>query len=284
MCSRTSPLVPIILALAACIGSWPAELRARQPDPSMLEGSAATDERVREQTADQQIRHVLNRLAFGPRPGDLERVRKLGVDDWIEWQLHPEKIDDRKVERLVSRFPLLSKSSFELARDYPPEGALAHQLMAGGRKLTAEDSMKIRNAGRESFRVAREMRAARVIRAVTSERQLLEVMTDFWLNHFNVHAGKERVRYSLPAYDSIIRAHALGNFRDLLGAVARSEAMLQYLDNFQSVADSSRATLRPRRPPRGRRQQQRQVRGLNENYARELLELHTMGADGGYTQ
>jgi len=301
-----------IIALAVLVlAAWSRPQLAISQDVPAEPGvaNAPAEDAAREQTADQQVRHVLNRLTFGPLPGDVERVRKMGVDQWIEWQLNPESIDDRKVERIVAQFPLLKKTSVELARDYPPEGALATQLMRSGRPLTSADSAKLRAAGRESFRVAREMQAARVIRAVASERQLLEVMTDFWLNHFNVHSGKERVRYALPEYERTIRAHALGKFRDLLGAVAKSEAMLQYLDNFQSVADPSRKTLRPqratldvtapddargqrgqrgrmgRRGQRGPGDQQPQIRrGLNENYARELLELHTMGVDGGYTQ
>src|SRR5689334_22101482 len=151
-----------------------------------------------------------------------------------------------------------------------------------------------------------------------SERQLQEVMVDFWENHFTVFAGKGQTRYYLTSYDrDVIRPNALGHFRDLLGAVAKSPAMLFYLDNAQSVADSTRQTLggqfagnrqraagnrvrlrRPglvgaRRPNQGtvvpgpggaRPPQQRRSRGLNENYARELMELHTLGVDGGYTQ
>jgi uncharacterized protein (DUF1800 family) len=118
---------------------------------------------------------------------------------------------------------------------------------------------------------------------VAGERQLDEVMTDFWENHFSVFAGKGLTRLFIPAYDrDVIRPHALGHFRDLLGAVAKSPAMLFYLDQFQSTVDSTHTALRGARLPRARTALR--ARGLNENYARELLELHTLGVDGGYTQ
>ena len=125
-------------------------------------------------------------------------------------------------------------------------------------------------------RIAAELAAARLERAVWSERQLEEVLVDFWFNHFNVFAGKDAVRWMVSAYErEAIRPHALGRFRDLVLATARHPAMLFYLDNWMSVRDG---LIVPSGPNQGRR------RGLNENYARELLELHTLGVDGGYTQ
>ena len=147
-----------------------------------------------------------------------------------------------------------------------------------------------------------QIQSAQLARAVSSERQLDEVMVDFWENHFSVFAGKGQTRLYIAQYDrDVIRPHALGKFRDLLGAVAHSPAMLFFLDNWQSAADSTHPTLAqarrpmamrrpgfrilaPARPPLPQQQQQRAKRGLNENYARELMELHTLGVDGGYTQ
>jgi uncharacterized protein (DUF1800 family) len=127
-----------------------------------------------------------------------------------------------------------------------------------------------------------EVASAKLSRAVLSERQLYEQMVDFWENHFSVFSGKGQVRLFIPAYDrDVIRPRAMGKFRDLLGAVAMSPAMLFYLDNWQSAADSTHATLEEL--PAFRRLASRR-RGLNENYARELMELHTLGVDGGYTQ
>jgi uncharacterized protein (DUF1800 family) len=263
---------------------------------------SAADVAAREQTADQQVQHVLNRLAFGPRPGDAAAVRSLGVDAWIARQLEPQRIADDATDRFVAQFATLGKSGEELIAQYPPPGAqLAQLARQRNGQITPADSMKLREQGRQSYAFLAEIASSRVARAVMSERQLNEVMVDFWENHFNVFAGKDRTRYFLPEYDAeTIRPHALGNFRELLGAVAKSPAMLYYLDNWQSVADSGRPTLRQapamqrraaarraavvaqQRPQLAQLMQRR--RGLNENYARELMELHTLGVDGGYTQ
>ncbi|WP_411281195.1 DUF1800 domain-containing protein [Gemmatimonas sp.] len=259
----------------------------------------------REQTVDQQVHHVLNRLAFGARPGDVDAVRTLGVDAWIDRQLYPERIPDAATEQFVARFATLGKSGDELLADSPPPAAVLAQLQRRGGTISATDSARLREQGRQSYAFLGELASSRVARAVMSERQLNEVMVDFWENHFNVFAGKDRTRYFLPEYDTqTIRPHALGTFRELLGAVAKSPAMLYYLDNWQSVADSGRPTLRTTQRPANARQAARRAaavqqriaqnpplqqlaprrRGVNENYARELMELHTLGVDGGYTQ
>ncbi|HSA56862.1 MAG TPA: DUF1800 domain-containing protein [Gemmatimonadaceae bacterium] len=282
---------------------------------------------LRELTEREQAVHVLNRLAFGPRPGDVERVMRVGVDRWVEAQLHPERVDDRQAARALAAFPLVQKSASELLRTYPPPGAVRVQSrLRGDTLLSARDSAELRRQGQRAREFVSDLLAAKVARAVVSERQLEEVLVDFWENHFSVFIGKGQVRYYLPEYTrQAIRPHVLGEFRDLLGAVAKSPAMLFYLDNAQSVADSTQPTLAQVR--RGGRQgaagrvgraggagrgvvirrpgavgqrpmprvdsarmaaiqqaQQRRPRGLNENYARELLELHTLGVDGGYTQ
>jgi uncharacterized protein (DUF1800 family) len=283
--------------LSACASNQPAGTNAgRVGLPSASQIAA------REQTADQQVAHVLNRLAFGPRPGDVATVRAMGVDTWIARQLEPEKISDAETDRFLMQFGSLNKSGEELLAQYPPPGVrLAMLTRQSGGTLSAADSAKVREQGRQSTAFVGEIASSRVARAVMSERQLDEVMVDFWENHFSVFAGKDRTRYFLPEYDArAIRPYALGKFRDLLGAVAKSPAMLYYLDNWQSVADSGRPTLRVVRPvvraAAARRaavvaQQRPQLapilqrrRGLNENYARELMELHTLGVDGGYTQ
>ncbi|MDQ8161221.1 MAG: DUF1800 domain-containing protein [Gemmatimonadota bacterium] len=259
----------------------------------------------REQTADQQVHHVLNRLAFGARPGDVDAVRAVGVDAWIDRQLYPERIPDAAVEQLLGRFPTLGRTGEQLLADFPPAAVVRVQMQRRDAAMAMEDTVRRRQQGRPSYAFLGELASSRVARAVVSERQLQEVMVDFWENHFNVFAGKDRTRYFLPAYDAqTIRPHALGTFRDLLGAVAKSPAMLYYLDNWQSVADSGRPTLRAAQRPMNARQAARRAaavqqrlaqnpqlqqaaqrrRGLNENYARELMELHTLGVDGGYTQ
>jgi uncharacterized protein (DUF1800 family) len=289
---RLSRLLSAAVLLAACAGGSSAPRQSAPP----WGGSGA-----REQTADQQIHHVLNRLAFGARPGDVEAVRAMGVDAWIDRQLHPERIADPAATPFIAQFETLGKSGTELLANYPPPAQALAQLARRGGPVTAEDSARIREQGRKSNLFVGELASSRVGRAVLTERQLDEVLVDFWENHFSVFSGKDRTRYFLSEYDvNTIRPHAMGKFRDLLGAVAKSPAMLYYLDNWQSVADSGQPVLEPmnaraaRRRPAAMRQPQpprpavaalaQRRRGLNENYARELMELHTLGVDGGYTQ
>ncbi len=303
------PVRPTLSALCLASLLLPASGVAQPPRPV---ASAPVAVAEREQTADQQVHHVLNRLAFGPRPGDVERVRRMGVDAWIAAQLSPERLADDSVTRFLAHFTTLGMSGGQLLAAYPPPGQQLARLAAERRRegatgmdagiqpVSAADTARLQQAARESYTFVAELNAARVARAVASERQLQEVLVDFWSNHFSVFVGKDRTRYFLPEYDAqVIRPHAMGRFRDLLGAVAKSPAMLSYLDNWQSVADSGRPTLAPprrlgpiaqRRLAEAARQnpQLQQAltrrRGLNENYARELMELHTLGVDGGYTQ
>ncbi|HVF50670.1 MAG TPA: DUF1800 domain-containing protein [Pyrinomonadaceae bacterium] len=368
-------------------------------------GVAGAQEQRKQQRAaqalreDERIVHVLNRLGFGPRPGDVERVRRMGLERYIEEQLQPQGIRDEAVEAKLRALPTLTMSSSELLAKYPNPGqllrrlqregelppelaalrdaqqkALETQARGGGTKSVApvapdanENEMSATmtdkpsadaeaNAGaadagdrRESRRamleymrerglqppqrILAELQASRILRAVYSERQLQEVLVDFWTNHFNIFAGKGADRWLLTSYDrDVIRPHALGKFRDLLEATAKSPAMLFYLDNFQSVSPNARmpggnerrrrlqmmnpstrerlrrqagggfGRLRRQNPEQMRQQQpegagaaqmnaqqappqqQRRRRGINENYARELMELHTLGVDGGYTQ
>ena len=286
--------LPIILAvLAAGCSQAPRRLGTPVPD---ARGFA-----VRSQTADQQVAHALSRLTFGARPGDAQLVREMGVDRWIDEQLHPERIDDARSDAWVDQFEVVTKTSTQLEAEYQNPGALVNLLGAkakGG--LTPEDSAQLRAARQNFRRIGEEVQESHVGRALQTERQLQEVMTDFWLNHFTVFAGKGvREQYYLAEYENqVIRPHALGKFRDLLGAVAKSPAMLFYLDNWESAADSGRPRLMPvnqpgafggqaprARPVAAPAPPQRRARGgLNENYGRELLELHTLGVDGGYTQ
>jgi len=189
--------------------------------------------------------HVLHRLGFGPRPGDIDRILLRGVQRFLDDQLSAEGIPDAAAEASVATLPSWSANIAELLARYP-------QNMGSGRLLE-------------------ELAFARLMRAVLAERQLYEVMVDFWFNHFNVYAPEGFTRYATASYErDAIRPHALGKFRDLLGATARHPAMLYYLDNWLSSAP--------------RRSGNRLLGGINENYGRELLELHTLGVDGAYTQ
>ena len=213
------------------------------------------------------VLHVLQRLTYGPRPGDVERVQALGLAAWLERQLEPARIDDAAAERALAPLPTLTMSIEDLHREYPR--ADAPQNFAPGASAAPDRS-------RRPVRIAGELQASRMVRAVRTERQLQEVMVDFWANHFNVFVGKGELRWYTTAWErEVIRPHALGRFPDLLRASARHPAMLFYLDNWLSARPDY--TL-PFGPNAGRRS------GLNENYARELMELHTLGVDGGYTQ
>jgi uncharacterized protein (DUF1800 family) len=201
----------------------------------------------------QQAVHVLNRLAFGPRPGDVERIRRMGVQQYIDEQLHPETIPmPAGLSARLDALETLKRSTGAALGDY---------LELRKEVRNEEEGAKQRRRV-EQGRAAREEAEARLLRAVESPRQLEEVMVDFWYNHFNVYAGKGIDRALVASYErDAIRPHALGSFRSLLGATAKHPAMLFYLDNVKGKAQ-----------------------GLNENYARELMELHTLGVDGGYTQ
>jgi len=249
-------------------------------------------------TAHDSALHALNRLAYGPRPGEVDSVARYGVMRWIERQLDPDRIDDKPLEQREHAFKILDYDRGDLAQRFR-DGQRERQRMQRELAQTG-DSMrpdKIEGPMREFRELGGELQQLAIVRATLSERQLREVMVDFWTNHFNVFVGKGADRFLLPSYiEQTIRPRALGRFEDLLIATAESPAMLFYLDNAQSVAPGS-APPRPFRPfapffgrrrfgmnemPEDRRRHQ--PTGINENYARELLELHTLGVDGGYTQ
>ena len=212
-------------------------------------------------TERQRALHALNRLAFGPRPGDVEKVMTAGVHVWINQQLHPESIPDRTVETRVQNLPTLRMTNAEIMQEFYAPIVQARRERKGGEDAAAE-SQQMKEAQKKSREVVEDLVSQRIIRAAQSERQLNEVMVDFWFNHFNVFVGKGIDRFMLTSYErDTIRPHVWGRFADLLMATAKSPAMLFYLDNARSHAG-----------------------GLNENYAREIMELHTLGVDGGYTQ
>jgi uncharacterized protein (DUF1800 family) len=213
-------------------------------------------------TEEQRIIHFLNRTSFGPTAEEVQSVKRLGISRYLDEQLEPSNIPDALAEEKIAGLKTLRLSSRELLELYPPP-RLAPQ--PGG------------TAQMQSPRqIVVELQLARLLRAIYSHRQLYEVMVDFWSNHFNIFAGKSADRWLTTSYDrDTIRPNAFGRFRDLLLATAQSPAMLFYLDNWLSVSPNSSMGARL---ANSRRQ------GLNENYARELMELHTLGVDGGYTQ
>jgi uncharacterized protein (DUF1800 family) len=305
---------------------------------------------------DQKVEHAVNRLTFGPRPGDLQHVQALGLKKWIDLQLHPERIPENSIlEAKLQPLDTLNMSTAKMLQNYPspqqvkemvagklpfPEDPdkrmmvdrLAARLQGktdqdGGAPhapelaaLLVPEQLRVLRAGTAQQKldlfsslpqerqdqmlesmgqglrgqlfaaappalrrriqsvngpqavVVEDLVEAKLFRAVYSNRQLEEVLADFWYNHFNVFIEKGSDRYLVTAYErDAIRPHVLGKFEDLLRATAQSPAMLFYLDNWDSVGAQS---------PAGKRRQ----RGLNENYGRELLELHTLGVDGGYAQ
>jgi len=346
------------------IAAIPAASKDKKPkqDP-VLKGLPIT-----ELSVDEAILHAMNRLAYGPRPGDLERVRQMGLAKWIDQQLAPNSIDDSAVNARLENLPTLSLSSARLIEEYPQpkqaalqaakradattnssatttspappssSAAVGQSAQSNSAEVNVADkssvpvSMKTKpsptnpevagnlttpGAGKRNIlsgpdpnavprviaddskkpqRVIEELAMAKVTRAIYSERQLQQVMDDFWFNHFNVFAAKGEDRWYLTSYErDVIQPHTLGKFKDLVTATAESPAMLFYLDNFLSAdpnAPQRQAALRAMRQNRGRfnrppaqgQQAKKNTRGLNENYGRELMELHTLGVEGGYTQ
>jgi uncharacterized protein (DUF1800 family) len=397
---RQIALLILMMTLFAGSAVWAGNKKSKKPDTGMDEHQRAT--------------HALNRLTFGPRPGDVDRVVAIGVDQWIELQLRPEKIDDSALAERLAPLRTLNMDTREIVTKFPPPqlikaaangrmslpkdpaeraiyeaqiermeqknqakaekaaepvDASDENSMSDEQKMARRQARQYANAKfdeimavpadqrmkavlqmtpdeRQQFAqglrpeqklkladsvspeqreqlmalrnpelvVVTELQQGKILRAAYSERQLDEVMTDFWFNHFNVFIGKGPDRYLTTAYErDVIRPHAMGKFKDLLMATAKSPAMLWYLDNWDSVGPDSefarnggrkqpnyrRANSGPfgRRPwwqtgqqmPRPTQQQKQQAqqkapKGLNENYARELMELHTLGVDGGYTQ
>lgn len=238
---------------------------------------------------DPTITHVLNRMAFGPRPGDVDRIRKVGLQRYIDAQLHPERVEDADISARLAGLTTIGLSSREIAMQFErPVLEMRKDLKKG-----EDPSPEGKAIRRQANNVLAELGEQKLLRAVYSERQLQEVLTDFWFNHFNVDARKGPSRFLLTEYErGAIRPNVLGNFRDLLGATAKSPAMLFYLDNWMSADPNGphmTRAFRNQTPVRGRPDAigvspQRNRRGLNENYGRELMELHTLGVDGGYTQ
>ena len=295
---------------------------------------------------DQKILHILNRLGFGAKPGDVEKIKRLGIKRYIEQQLNPGSINDSFVDAKLGNYEILSMSTDQIFAKYPNPGALLRMVQGNGRNrrnaannanqraMNAEKSEREQRDERRERRrklveiyqkydlkpanqIMNQVQSSRILRAAYSERQLEEVMVDFWSNHFNVYSRKAATRWYIPSYErDVIRKHALGNFRDLVAETAKHPAMLFYLDNFQSVSpkagQNERQRQRAQRILNNPRAKQRLIarlkqqglteeqikerikrirtggnlrnqRGINENYARELMELHTLGVGGGYT-
>ncbi|MFL5270325.1 MAG: DUF1800 domain-containing protein [Stellaceae bacterium] len=213
---------------------------------------------------DPQIVHMLNRLAFGPTLEEFRRVKTIGIARYIAEQLDPASVPEPvELRWRLAQLETLRLNPVQLRQLYGPV------RVPRGFKPSPE----LEKAQQERVRIIlHDASEARILRAILSRRQLQEVMVDFWFNHFNVFSGKGLSDVWIGNYEQqAIRPFALGRFRDLLFATAKHPAMLVYLDNSMSSAPGSPGA-------RGAKA------GLNENFAREVMELHTLGADGGYTQ
>jgi uncharacterized protein (DUF1800 family) len=336
MLKPTLRSVSILLALLLAI-SPPISLAQNARNQK---GKAKEAQAAKSLTEEQKVIHLLDRLTFGARPGDIERVMKLGWEKYLDEQLHPDRISDLALEGKLKSIESIHLSIADMAKYYPQPQKIREILKSRGLempaagqnpnqndpKAAADEDVKRREAmkvlaemGYKPPQVAiQELQRSKVLRAVYSERQLQEVMTDFWFNHFNVFIQKGADRILTTSYErDAIRPHVFGKFEDLLKATAEHPAMLFYLDNWMSASPNARMPNRNelrqmrRQGQRGRfgnanignrnqrpndqtvRDQQplnqqgriaRRARGLNENYAREIMELHTLGVDGGYTQ
>lgn len=214
--------------------------------------------------ADQaQALHLLNRITYGPSPYSMAQVQSMGLTAYIEQQLHPEQIQDApELQQALDQLTILKMTLPEITNEYTlPE--MKGEKPSPDEKKAERQKQKI---------IGDEMRDAKLLRAVYSQAQLQELMVDFWFNHFNVFENKEAVRVLMGTYErDAIRPYAMGKFRDLVEATAHHPAMLFYLDNWLNTDPNSRIA-------------NKRFSGLNENYAREIMELHTMGVNGGYTQ
>jgi uncharacterized protein (DUF1800 family) len=367
---RARKILAVLLGLSFAFTQLDLPLAAAAPEKKPPQDPILKGLPITELNSNEAILHALNRLAYGPRPGDVDRIRQMGLAKWIDQQLNPKSIDDSAAEARLSIYPTLQMSTSQLMAEYPQpkqaavvaakaearqqnqQGPPAVTTTASSNSIEAPSSdasmntpanqkransfaaaadapspMKLnpptRGAGGKSAlsvdpnavppaisddskrpqRVVEELSMAKVTRAVYSQRQLEQVLDDFWLNHFNVFAGKGEVKWYLTSYErDVIQPRAMGKFKDLVTATAQSPAMLFYLDNFLSVdpnAAAHQAALKAMRqqhrggfwgprPNPGRplppQNNKKPDRGLNENYGRELMELHTLGVDGGYTQ
>ena len=369
---RTVPVPAKAVASAWCLllagsGAWAGAKKVQQSGAA--DNPLAYAAFSKPLSAEEKVRHALDRLTFGPRPGDVQAVGKTGLDRWVRQQLNPDRLpeDPQLASRLApletirmgihetwTRYPApqviaaYARGRLQLPDDLESRTLVAHLAERYRQRRAAQDakdeandvadpkvklqdlltpnqiaSLRTGRPGEKSqvlfsippnryldfaYALRRQQRQqliplapvplsrtmimaaqpqnvvisdlseAKLLRAAYSTRQLEELLTDFWFNHFNVFISKGADHYSVPTYErEAIRPHVFGTFQELLTATAKSPAMLFYLDNWQSVSPEA-AARQARRNPNARR------RGLNENYGRELLELHTLGVDGGYTQ
>ncbi len=294
---------------------------------AFVQGSSSSDLKINMPykkmglTQEQAAAHLLGRFTFGTKPGQIKEVVDMGLDKWLQQQLDGKLPDDEVTRRLpADSYEALAMNNETIVNTYLNAGQIIR--LAAKNNLFNKDSIK--NLDKPEYRaqlkklmdeqgykapqeLQREIVNQKIVRAAYGQNQLQEVLTDFWFNHFNVSLTKGQCQQYVLTYErDAIRPNVLGNFETILEATAKHPAMLEYLDNAQSVSmenDMARnqdknnlARLAKQRMDQmgndtsaaGKLLQQaikaRKTQGLNENYAREIMELHTLGVDGGYTQ
>ncbi|WP_342647717.1 DUF1800 domain-containing protein [Mucilaginibacter sp. CSA2-8R] len=269
--------------------------------------------RVAGLTERQAAAHLLSRFTYGATPGQVDAVVKEGLEKWFAQQLEARQSDD-SLTQILNHFDAITFTNAQLVAKYPRPGQLTKMAIRDG--VVNKDSIKTdrkeyrsvllsymqQNGMAPEQELFRQFINQKVLRAAYSNNQLQEVLTDFWFNHFNVSITKNQCAVFIPAYErDVIRPNVFGKFDKLLLATAKSPAMLVYLDNFSSVGNdggnarqpinNNRTAFNALMPAMGndtvmmaKVQKARKAQGVNENYAREVMELHTLGVDGGYTQ
>jgi uncharacterized protein (DUF1800 family) len=306
----------------------------RDPGSTVLDKKFKGNLPITALTAGEATLHALNRLGYGPRPGDDERIRQLGLEKWVEQQLRPDSLSDSGLDERLQKYPTIMMSSTRLLDEFPPpnqavkkEGITKAEFKEQQQEKRRDAVDQVKKTGNDNLeraqqqlakmvgpdRIIAELSMAKLDRAVYSQRQLEAVMEGFWFNHFNVFANKGVDKWLVTSYvRDTIRPHTMGKFQDLLIATAKSPAMLFYLDNWLSADPAAFQRMQREIAQRRARYQgifgggaapaprtfpapsnapqpngapaKKEERGLNENYGREVMELHTVGVDAGYTQ
>ncbi len=240
--------------------------------------------------------HLLSRLSFGARPGEVEKLLATGLEKWVQQQLE-HSLPDAALEKKLSGYDALALDNETIVNTYLNAGQVVRMMQKNG-TLSKDSMAKLEKADyrkdllklmqekglKPPQELNRQLVAQKLIRAVYSENQLQELMTDFWFNHFNVSVTKGQSQSYVLTYErDAIRPHTLGKFESLLKATAQHPAMLFYLDNASSGSDNNEMNQRIKKMVPANSKLKKQA-GLNENYAREVMELHTLGVDGGYIQ
>lgn len=269
-------------------------------------------------TERQAAAHLLSRFTYGPKPGEVDKVVEMGLEKWFQQQIDAD-LSDATLDKRLSGYDAIHLSNQQAVNLYPQgnqvfkmareEGVISRDSIDKTDKKEYRDKIRaymVQKGLKPQQELFRQFINQKILRATYTENQLQELLTDFWFNHFNVSLNKNQCAEFIPAYErDVIRPNVLGRFDVLLLATAKSPAMLTYLDNFSSsvasedqsgainqralkqmaqLSDSKSIDTAKRNQLLKQLQKAKKAKGINENYAREVMELHTLGVDGGYTQ